>query len=214
MSTGCDVAEYLRRNRDAAEGGEVKQEYVNPFLAPARLVWRSELGHSLELASVEGVSHRFTTEDVTAAIGISGQLQGSVLYGFPIGTARAITDNMVGIEVDTFSELALSALGEIANMITGNAATELAELGYSCEISPPIMIVSPGCEISTLGRRQIMVTFSSEVGPLRVRVSLSQTSEPKEAVSLPFLHTVQGTLCEAASLIDAGEVVLADRASR
>lgn len=208
------MAEKLRRNRDAAEGGEVKQEYVNPFLAPARLVWQSELGQSLELASVEAVSHRFTTEDVTAAIGISGQLQGSVLYGFPMGTARAITDTMVGIEVDAFSELALSALGEIANMITGNAATELADIGCLCDISPPIMIVSPGCEISTLGRRQIMVTFSSAVGPLRVRVSLSRTNEPREEVSSPFLHTVQGTLREAKDLFDAGEVVLADRVSR
>ncbi len=175
----------------------MKQEYVNPFLAPARLVWRSELGHSLELASVEGVSHRFTTEDVTAAIGISGQLQGSVLYGFPMGTARAITDTMVGIEVDTFSELALSALGEIANMISGNAATELAEIGYSCEISPPIMIVPAGSLITTVVGQQILVTFGSPMGPLRIRVSLFDTPGWESGAGLPYQQPVQEALPRA-----------------
>ena len=51
----------------------MKEEYVNPFLVPAKLVWEKELGHALELESAELVSHQFTTEDITAAIGVSGQ---------------------------------------------------------------------------------------------------------------------------------------------
>ena len=172
----------------------MRQEYVNPFLAPARTVWRTELGHPLELASVGGVSHRFTTEDITAAIGISGHLQGSVLYGFPRGTARAVIDLMLGSEVDARSELALSTFGEIANMITGNAATELAEAGYSCEISPPIMIVPAGSEISTLGRQQILVTFSSGIGPLHIRVSLVQTSGWRSEAGSRLLRAAQPSL--------------------
>lgn len=49
------------------------------------------------------------------------------------------------------SELALSAFGEIANMVTGNAATQLSSIGYACQISPPVMIESAGTVISTLG---------------------------------------------------------------
>ena len=44
----------------------------------------------------------------------------------------------LGEKVDAVAdELGLSALGEIANIITGNAATNLAQLGYDCDISPP-----------------------------------------------------------------------------
>lgn len=49
----------------------MKEEYVNPFLAPAKLVWEKELGHILELESAELVSHQFTTENITAVIGVS-----------------------------------------------------------------------------------------------------------------------------------------------
>jgi len=152
----------------------MKQEYVNPFLAPAKLVWERELGLPLELSSVSAVAHKFTTEDITAVIGVSGELVGNILYGFPKSTARGIIDIMVGDDSDVGSELALSALGELANMITGNAATVLSSSGFSCMIAPPVLIQSSGTEISTLGRPQLLVVFGSEAGDLNIRVSLSE----------------------------------------
>ncbi len=155
----------------------MKEEYVNPFLAPADLVWQKELGHCLQLLSANAVSHRYTTEDITAVIGVSGRLQGNILYGFSDETAKAVIKIMIGDETPTSSELALSALGEIANMISGNAATELANAGYPCVISPPVMIEPVGSTITTLGGPQILVTFGSEVGTLRIRISLTESAE-------------------------------------
>ena len=152
----------------------MKQEYVNPFLTPAKLVWERELGLPLELSSVSAVSHKFTTEDITAVIGVSGELVGNVLYGFPKSTARGIIDIMVGTDDEIDSELALSALGELANMVTGNAATELSGIGFTCMIAPPVLIQSTGTEISTLGRPQLLVVFASDAGELNIRVSLSE----------------------------------------
>lgn len=148
----------------------MKQEYVNPFLEPAMLVWKSELGETLELDSVTAVSHKYTT----VAIGVSGRLQDNVLYGFPAEAARAVVDLMLGEEYEVNSELALSAFGELANMVTGNAATELSSMGYRCEINPPVIIESAGTVISTLGRPQLLVKFESEVGPLHIRISLAE----------------------------------------
>ena len=67
----------------------MKQECVNPFLAPAKLVWERELGLPLELSSVFAVSHKFTIEYITSVIGVIGELVYNILYGFPQTTARA-----------------------------------------------------------------------------------------------------------------------------
>jgi CheY-specific phosphatase CheX len=53
----------------------MKEEYVNSFLAPTKLVWEKELGQTLELAGIDLVSNQFTTDDVTAVIGVSGRLE-------------------------------------------------------------------------------------------------------------------------------------------
>ena len=81
---------------------------------------------------------------------------------------------MAGADFELDSELALSALGELANMITGNAATELSGNGFNCNIAPPVLIQSSGTEISTLGRPQLLVVFNSEADDLNVRVSLAE----------------------------------------
>lgn len=154
----------------------MKQEYVNAFLTPAALVWTKELNHDLKLVSAESVSHQFTTEDVTAIIGVSGSLQGNVLYGFNSGTALYVASQMMGEPVEELDEIGLSALGEIANMITGNAATHLANAGYACDISPPVIIEPAGSRFTTVGGPQILVTFTSDLGPLAIRISLSETS--------------------------------------
>ena len=98
----------------------MKEEFVNSFLAPAKLVWTKELGECLEMAGAQVVSNQFTTDDLTAIIGISGRIEGNVLYGFSNETALAVVRRMIGEDVESYrDELGLSALGEIANMITG-----------------------------------------------------------------------------------------------
>ena len=84
---------------------------------------------------------------------------------------------MVGEEdVDVRDEIGLSVLGEIANMITGNATTALAKAGYPCNISPPVIFEPAGSRLTTMSGPQIMVTFTSDLGPLAVRIGLYESS--------------------------------------
>jgi len=151
----------------------MKEEWVNSFLPPANHVWEVELQDELQVAGTDLVSNQFTTDDVTAIIGVSGSLEGNVLYGFSGGTAVAVVSCMMGEEVTTVSyEIGLSALGEIANMITGNAATRLSQIGYPCDISPPVIIEPSGSRFTTVGGPQIRASFSSALGSFTVRIVL------------------------------------------
>ena len=88
-------------------------------------------------------------------------------------------NTMIGEEVeDIQNDLALSALGEIANMITGNAATLLAQAGYPCQISPPVIVEPKGSRFTIMGSTQILVSFTSPLASHSVRISLGETSMP------------------------------------
>ena len=84
---------------------------------------------------------------------------------------------MIGEELeDLRTDLALSALGEIANMITGNAATLLAQAGFPCQISPPVIVEPRGSRFTIMGSTQILVSFVSPLASLSVRISLRETA--------------------------------------
>ncbi|MCH9038702.1 MAG: chemotaxis protein CheX [Chloroflexi bacterium] len=154
----------------------MKEEYVNAFLAPAKMVWEKELQTSLDFVGARAVDHQFTTDDLTAILGVSGQLEGNVLYGFGGGTALAVASAMIGEKVTVIDDLSMSALGELANMITGNAATQLSAKGYVCDISPPLIIEPSGSRISTLRGTQIMAQFKSQYGDLCIRICLNENT--------------------------------------
>jgi len=60
-------------------------------------------------------------------------------------------------------------LGELANMISGNAATNQSEYGISCDITPPEMnsaVMSMGSEF--------VAAFTSSFGPFNIRFNLAE----------------------------------------
>jgi CheY-specific phosphatase CheX len=74
------------------------------------MVWQKEFGCPLKVKNDEAISHQYTTDDITAIIGISGKVEGNVLYGFSQGLVKEILKQMVGEEFDAKDPMSLSAL--------------------------------------------------------------------------------------------------------
>ena len=89
-------------------------------------------GHTIQLAT-----HLDVREDALT------------LYGFSDEVSAEVVRRMIGENMDPRDPMALSALGEIANVITGNAATELAANGFTCDISPPVIIEPRGSTLTS-----------------------------------------------------------------
>ena len=92
---------------------------------------------------------------------------------------RADDFRMIGEEFSPRDPMALSALGEIANVVTGNAATQLTANGFTCDISPPVILEPRGATLTSAVPRQILVTFDSELGRMCVRIGLSENAREK-----------------------------------
>lgn len=95
----------------------------------------------LDLDASTGAPHTLlsqdTKDDVQVAVGITGDLTGNIYYRFPKETTLKMVNIMSGMEFDQVDEFVTSALGEIANIISGNAMTTLSEQNVSCDILPP-----------------------------------------------------------------------------
>ena len=153
----------------------MREEFVNPFLTPALDVWEHELGESLHYLGASAVPSKGTTAAIAVVVGVTGSVRGAVLYEFDKETAEGVVTRMLRGPVDLHEEIALSALSELANMITGNAASQLAAAGYPCEISPTVVLnpKQSGFTFRT-GTPQIQARFMSLLGELKIRVGLSE----------------------------------------
>ncbi|MDR2132572.1 MAG: bacteriohemerythrin [Clostridiales Family XIII bacterium] len=75
--------------------------------------------------------------DICARVGLVGDRPGAAEFVFPLVTALRIVQNMTMVDPNDFDEMMESALREIANIISGNAASKIAETGCVCDITPP-----------------------------------------------------------------------------
>ncbi len=155
----------------------MKEQYVNAFLFPATLVWESELNTDLEFISAMPRRDDKTMSDLSVLIRVTGDLVGWVSYELRKKDALRVVGTMMSERVFELDELGHSALGEVANMITGNAATALEVAGYTCDLRPPEFLAGLGRDFPpTPAPIQIRADFRSEVGVLAVRIALGEST--------------------------------------
>ena len=150
----------------------MKVEFVNPFIQAASEVLDSELGGEAQRGEVRLQKSAFTTDEVTALVGVTGTVSGLVLYSMSRATAVALASRMMGQEFAELDTLAQSGIGELGNVITGRAGVLLSEAGYPSNITPPALVVGRGTMVTTLDLNRLVFTLQTEVGDLEVQLVL------------------------------------------
>jgi len=153
----------------------MKVEYVSPFLQGALNVMQLLLNVSPERGQLSARPQMFTTQQVNIVCGITGEIEGQVIYGMSIIAADKIASIMLGAPVVTFDQLAASAIAELGNMISGNSMTALSSTGYVCDITPPTIIRGSNVKISTVDIPALVIPLKlKDIGDFEINVSLQE----------------------------------------
>lgn len=156
----------------------MRVELINPFIIAAGDVLNTELNVRASRGSLSLQRDAYVTNDITVLISLVGDIWGVAIISLNYDTAKAIVSHMLGEEVTEFNELAQSGIGELGNVITGQAATRLAQAGYNAEISVPTMIVGKGSRISTFDIDRLIVPLETEFGVIAITLALREAQPP------------------------------------
>lgn len=167
----------LDRHESAKLEDIVKVEFVNPFITAAINVLDQFVGGEIEHGQLAVRTAIFTTQQISIAVGVSGQVKGQVIYGMSQVTATKIASAMMGSTTVAFDEMVASAISEMGNIISGNAATLLSESGFVCDITPPTMIRGINVEIGTQ-IPALDVPLFTRCGKIDVNVALIEVAAP------------------------------------
>lgn len=157
----------------------MKAEFLNPFVYACMKVLGSEAGLSqwaLEkpyLARVDATGYA-----VNVVVGVAGSVQGIVVYGLDLSTAKGILHNMIGSEIPVSDPMADSALGELGNLITGLASGALEESGYPCRISPPAIVKGTAVRLTRFSIPMVAVPITTDLGVIRIYLFLNKSEKP------------------------------------
>jgi chemotaxis protein CheX len=115
--------------------------YINPFLASSVMVLEQLINVRPTVGELKLLEITMKNDHIWLKIGLLGQMQGDIIFGFPEEVALKIVSGMMGgFQVTQFDEISRSAIGELGNMISGNASTMLYNQGIHIDITPPDLI--------------------------------------------------------------------------
>lgn len=111
--------------------------------------------------------------DVSGVIGFTGETNGTVTITFNELCILKIVSNMFGEEMKEINSEIADAVGELTNMISGQARKELEELGkvYSGAIPSVISGKNHKLESMTKGPK-IVIPFKTDTGSFTIEVAL------------------------------------------
>lgn len=148
----------------------MKAQYINPFIESASTVIEQMCNVVITRGEITFKDMTFYDDHTWIRIGMTGQLEGNVIFGLHNEVALKIVSAMMGgfpvIEMD---EMGKSAISELGNMISGNASTLLFNQGVAIDITPPQLLDSS--ESLVVGRKVLAVPLDlSDLGRLEIQV--------------------------------------------
>ncbi len=162
----------------------MKVQYVSPFAEAALNVFQMLVSITAERGQLSARPQMFTTQQVNVVCGITGNIEGLVIYGMSMVTADRLASKMIGQPIVTFDQLAASAIAELGNMISGNAASVLATQGFSVDITPPTIIRGSNVKITTLDIPSLLIPMEiGDIGTLEINVSLQESRKSRLAAA-------------------------------
>ncbi|MFO7728902.1 MAG: chemotaxis protein CheX [Desulfonatronovibrio sp.] len=115
--------------------------------------------------------------DISGVIGFSspsGKSKGTMSVTFTESSALGVINNMLGESFSKVSDDVADAVGELTNMISGQARKGMAEIGITYEGAIPSVVSGKDHSIRHVSSSAILaIPFETKYGPLIVEVCFS-----------------------------------------
>lgn len=149
----------------------MRVEFINPFISATHDVFKTMLGCTLVRGPLSVKTEYTPMHEVSGLIGLSGKCRGMVVLSLERGTALSAAELMLGARPPELNRDVMDAIGELTNMITGAAKTQLEE--YRLTIGLPTVICGRGQSIAfPVPAAPMVIPFESDIGQISVQVGL------------------------------------------
>ena len=150
--------------------------YINPFIESTLRSLDMMAGIKAEKIGLELKDEHITAYEISTIIGLTGGASGSVIISFPTKLACKIASNMLMEEIESINQSVEDAIGEIGNIVVGDARRTLILEGHSLNISIPTVVIGAGHRISRPGNVPcIAIPFRTEFGDFEVNVGIKES---------------------------------------
>ncbi len=159
----------------------MRAEYINPFIESTVDVFKTMLSCDVARTGLTVHETFHPQYDITGIIGMSGKAHGDVVISFERSVALAATETLLGTKYSEINDDVVDTVGELTNMIAGNAKSSLER--FELQLALPTVIVGKNHSIRFPSKvKPLSLPFESVWGNFNIEVGLIESPEDAHAV--------------------------------
>lgn len=150
-------------------------KYINPFVQSFTSVMPQLGFQEVNKGELSVKGKDLIYSGVVIIVGIVGTIKGNVVYCIDIENAKKIASTMMmGMPVNNFDEIAQSALSELSNMLTANAATCFEATGINIDISTPTLIQGTNISLKMSSNQVLCIQVITDGIPVDINIAFEE----------------------------------------
>jgi chemotaxis protein CheX len=150
-------------------------KFINPFINATLNVLETMAFVKSEAGKPYLKKDDVARGDVSGVIGITGEKNGTIYVTFDESCILKIVSNMFGEEMKEINDEITDAVGELTNMISGQARKELEEIGKVFHGAIPSVITGKNHKLIPMTKGpKIAIPFKTDSGNFTVEIALER----------------------------------------
>jgi chemotaxis protein CheX len=150
-------------------------KYINPFINATMHVLKTVARTEVSPGKPYLKKDKFARGDVSAIIGLTGDVGGTISVSFPEKCILSIVTSMFGEDVTSMNDEIGDAVGEISNMISGQARQVLEGMDLNLQAAIPSVIMGKDHQITHITQHPVIaIPFGTKNGEFTLEVSFKQ----------------------------------------
>jgi len=154
----------------------MKVEYINPFISAVVKVFGTMLSSKVTFSHPYFRDNAQPSREVSGIIGLTGKAKGTVVLSLERETAICVAERLLGERPPGINRDVTDAIGELTNMISGNAKAQLEQLALSVSL-PTVITGKSHCIDFPRKTNPVVIPCRCEWGDLDLLVGLVDLSE-------------------------------------
>jgi chemotaxis protein CheX len=131
-------------------------KFINPFVMAAQTVFKTMLGIDATMGKPILKDVRATSGDVTGIMGLVGDKKGTIAISFTEGGAIFVFKTLIGDECTKIGPEVVDSIGELTNIISGQARKEFEKAGINLKAAIPMVVVGHNVELNFITKIPII----------------------------------------------------------
>jgi chemotaxis protein CheX len=147
-------------------------DLIQPFIGSLDAVLAEMMKAPANIADLTMEEDGYRRKGTAAVVSFKGQIEGRIILDMDPAAAAYVAGLLAGAEVDPAEPMVSEAVCELANMVIGNAVTQLNDRGFQFKVLPPSVLTEEQCARTGQDSEATILRFETPQGTVHLNIAM------------------------------------------